>query len=441
MMDEFQAFLTDKLGLSKGDKILLAVSGGKDSMVMLDLFAKTQGYEIGVAHCNFRLRGEEANEDAAFVEKICQAHKLPFYLKHFETKRYAFDQKIGIQEAARELRYSWFDELCEQLGYQYIAVAHHLDDQVETVLFNMCRGSHLRGMGGIPLVRDKIIRPLMFAWRKDIHAYYKAENLLIREDSSNQSDHYKRNFLRHNVIDNLRKVNHRAKEHIVAMSLEMQEIRASLDSAYMLENPSFLHRDGQLWQINLNALAKQIFQGEFLFRALKEYGFSAGESKEIMALVGKQSGKTFIGRCGTVWKNRDGLIMAPKSPASAPATYFIEKDLNVTHLPVNLQIKRVPIDELVIKRDPKYLWLDANELEFPLSLRLWEPGDRIRPFGMKGAQKLSDLFVQNKLSPHQKNEQWVLLSGPNIIWVLGLRTSRHFPITESTKEALEISVL
>jgi len=442
MLQAFKAYISSAGLFDPLNRILLAVSGGVDSVAMVRLFTDA-GFNFGIAHVNFELRGEESNEDEAFVKNLADQVGVPFFVMHFNTKLYAADKKISIQMAARDLRYAWFDELATEHGYSFVATAHHLDDQAETFFINLLRGTGISGMHGILPKQGKIIRPLMFTTREKIMSFALGLNLAWREDRSNKSRKYLRNKLRLDVLAELYKIN-------PLFSFKLNESISHLRDVETIYNSHIAGITADLVQntpegvlISIDWIYEYEPHNTYLFELLKPYGFSYPVVKEIVRSLDTFSGKIFYSPTHRLLRDRENFIIQPLTDISPDPfnreVFFLEKEvLNIDH-PVCLCTHQTDnISELPMGK-ASIACLDMDKLEFPLKLRKWEKGDWFMPLGLKGRKKLSDFFINQKVSLADKEKTWLLLSGDDIAWVIGKRIDNRFRITSKTKKAYVIT--
>lgn len=439
MLDSLKQYIHEKSLFSPDDKILLTVSGGIDSMVMLHLFRHLE-VPFGVAHCNFQLRGEESDEDSLFVKTSVEMLGLPFFLARFETAAYAEENKLSIQMAARELRYTWFENIRKAHGYTYIATAHNADDSVETFFINLSRGCGLDGLTGIKPKSGNVIRPLLFASREHITSYARRKGVSYREDSSNVSDKYLRNYIRHNVLpvldeaqSNFRKGIHTTIQNLISdhnlYNYLLEKLKA--DIVKNQDNNLYIHIEGlqQLPEIT-----------GFLWETLSPYSFNRDTCFEISAQLDGQPGKVFLSPTHRLIKDRSHLIVT-KLQKSEHQQFYLEPD-NVPHgLPFELNMTTDDCNvELQISRDSHIAMLDFNLIEWPLILRKWRAGDYFAPLGMENLKKVSDFLIDQKLSLFDKENTWVLESGNRICWVVGRRIDHRFRIRETTRKILKVII-
>ena len=397
-------------------KLILALSGGIDSMVLADMLLQSKA-DFVLAHCNFHLRGEESDGDEKFVRDYAERKGLTVYVKQFDTLSYAEEHKLSIEMAARELRYAWFEELRQQLNYDYIAVAHHADDQLETFFINLLRGAGIRGLKGMQKINGRIIRPLLDVSRVEIQQYAEEHHLEWREDHTNAETLYLRNKIRHEllpVIDDISKegrsailksINHLASENELYRELLKEKLPTS---------------NCQLSTVNF----------QLLFEWLRDYGFNEDQVHFIHeALNSGQPGTSFFSPTHRVTIERNGLELTPICQQNAT--------------PLELSYEQITNDcSFVMDTSNRVAQLDYEKLTFPLQIRKWQAGDRFHPLGMKGSKLLSDFFVDQKMTNRQKEECYVLVtSDDTIVWVVGRRIDDRYKVTDKTKTILKVQIV
>lgn len=438
--DEFTRFVNELQLVRQGDRLLLAVSGGVDSVVMCELFSKA-GFDFGIAHCNFQLRGEESEGDERFVKELAGHYNVPFFSKRFDTNTFAEKEGVSIQLAARKLRYEWFEELRANKGYTSIATAHHRNDEVETFFINLVRGTGIAGLRGIPARNGNIIRPLLFALRDEIEAFAAANSLRWREDSSNLSSKYLRNKIRHAIIPALKEINPGIES---ILSNDIRKIKEAFEimEAHITEKRREIVRQGNGCDlISISSLEKLQPLHTYLYELLKPYGFREPVIHEIAGALHAEPGKQFYSSTHRVIKDRTELIVTPIQREDH-GSYLVQSDTRYISGPFEMRISTIPASELAtLKAPPSIVYLDRSKLRFPLVLRRWKQGDHFFPLGMKHRKKLSDLFIDNKLSIAQKENIWVLVSGDDIVWVVGIRPDEHYRVTVETKEVLKCELV
>lgn len=439
LFENFEAFIRQKKLLTHNAKILLAVSGGVDSMVMMHLFHR-KGMQCSVAHCNFQLRGAESDGDEQFVS--AQANRLGFsiFISRFDTKSYAAENKLSIQMAARELRYAWFDKLVKVQENDKIAVAHNKDDNLETFLINLSRSSGIAGLTGIHSSSGNIIRPLLFASRETIMKYAKDQDIDFREDSSNASDKYLRNYLRHNIIPAMQKAVPHFSESVAHCMENLTEVNKIYDNTINLWTKSIVKHEKDTVTIDIAQLVSSASPQSVLFEVLKPYHFHSAVIDEILQAADAISGKQFFSSTHRLVKDRNNFIVTHLKTSKNFVAY-IEKELSELAGPVNLIINKFEkSNSFTVEKTHDTAQLDFHKLEFPLMLRHWQKGDYFVPLGMKGMKKVSDFFIDMKLSLAEKENTWLLLSGGQIAWILGKRIDNRFRITETTTHIYSMTI-
>ena len=434
MLEKLQLHLNTNFPFLKGKRLFLAVSGGMDSMVLLQLFHQLN-YEIAVLHCNFSLRNLESDGDEEFVKYYCESKKIPLFVQKFDTKQFAEDAKLSIQVAARKLRYDWFYEQLADENFDYILTAHHLDDSLETFLINLTRGTGLEGLTGIPAQNDKIIRPFLPFSRVEIEKYIQENNLQWREDSSNASDKYFRNKVRHAIVPVLKELNPNLLSSFQNTIENLQQAQSLVEDASKLVFQIVVQEEANQLKFNLIELLKLPNYAAYLYQWLKDFGFTAWE--DIYDLVTAQSGKQVFSESHILLKDRDFLILYAKEIHSDMEEYFIPKELQEVKVP--LKISFCNIND-ISNTNSNCIFVDEDFLQFPLTIRKWEEGDYFYPLGMLGKKKLSKYFKDEKMSLIDKSNQWLLCSDNQIVWVIGKRQDERFKITEKTNHKLQIKL-
>ena len=431
MLTKFQHHIEQNFLQLKDKKLLLAVSGGVDSMVLLDLFYKLR-FDICVVHCNFQLRGKESDGDEMLVRETCQDSYIPYFIESFDTLEFAKENKLSIQLAARKLRYDWFQELLS-LGYDYVLTAHHLDDNVETFLINFTRGTGLEGLTGIPAQNGNIIRPLLPFSREEIENYAQANQIQWREDSSNASDKYFRNKLRHNIVPTLKELNTGFLDSFQNTLHHLQQSESLVNDASKLVYEKVVEVNENQVEIHLKPLLQFKNYKAYLYQWLKNYGFSAWN--DIYDLVEAQSGKQVFSETHVLLKDREKLILSERKSTDNSPVFIIESIESKVNIPLKLRFcKAVNIFETV----SNCIFVDENKLKFPLIIRKWQEGDYFYPSGMNGKKKLSKYFKDEKYSLLDKENQWLLCSEDQIIWVIGKRADDRFINKETTQNSIKI---
>lgn len=433
MVQEVQKHIVSNLPFLLKDKLLLAVSGGLDSMVLLHIMHELN-LNIAIAHCNFGLRGEESDADEVFVKQYANANNIPFFSKQFDTQNSANSTKKSIQVTARELRYNWFQELVVEHQFKAVVTAHHLDDQVETFLINFTRGTGLEGLTGINEVNGNVVRPLLPFSREDLALFAIQNTIPWREDSSNDSDKYVRNKIRHHVIPILKELNPGFLNSFTQTISHLKEVENAVknNSSFYFDNVSLI-KENQLI-INILKLKKIPNYTFYLYQWLKKYDFKAWN--DIAHLVEAQSGKQIFSATHVLLKNRNELIVAKKEEEVATKSFRITSVESSVNFPLKLSLCN---QCNVNTSDKNTIFVDINLLQFPLLIRKWHEGDSFYPFGMRGKKKLSKYFKDEKLSLLEKKEIWVLESNAEIVWIIGHRADNRFIPNNETKNILKIT--
>ncbi|MCF8391289.1 MAG: tRNA lysidine(34) synthetase TilS [Bacteroidales bacterium] len=438
MLESLKTFLLQECLLQENQKILLTVSGGIDSMVMLDLFSKLD-YSFSIAHCNFKLRGGESDADCDFVKSQENRYQVEVNVKEFDTEVFAQENKISIQMAARQLRYEWFSELKNELGYDLIATAHNLDDKLETFFINLSRGTGIKGLTGIKAKSNDLIRPLLWAGRNDILDYANINDIPWREDSSNSSTKYLRNKLRHDIIPLFKELNPGFLKTMAENMAKLQEAADIYIHEINKKKLSLLEKRGPYYYISADSLCSEDHYRVILYEILQDFGFSTTIVDDIMvSLKNNESGKIFFSPDYRLVKDRDQLIIEEISD-SARQRFYIDEGQEEINVPLMLTFESYPVSEFQIIPEATVAQLDYDKLEFPLILRRWEKGDYFRPLGMQGMKKLSDFFINSKLSIPEKEKLWILASGNQIVWIIGHRIDDRYKVTSEAEMVLRIN--
>jgi tRNA(Ile)-lysidine synthase len=438
MIDKFRKFICENNIIRPGDKILLAVSGGIDSMVMAHLFHDLQ-YNIGIAHCNFSLRGVDSDKDEELVRKYASYYSIPFYATRFETKSFAKKNRLSVQMAARELRYNWFEEIRLKNGYDSIAVAHNLNDNIETLLINLVRGTGLMGMSGMKPVSNRIIRPLLFASRPDIINFRNTHNISFREDRSNADTKYIRNKIRHSVIPILKEINpsieitlNETAERFSGLNEIVSEYISEIKKTVSSENEQFT-------TFNISRLKTYLNNMALVYELFRPFGITNAMLTDLIKVMKGRTGGLLITNTHRIIKNRKELIISnDKIPNEV--RYIIENKQAFIAFQGISSVRNVRItDSYKIPVDPRIACLDAQKLAFPVIIRKWEAGDFFYPLGMRKRKKLSNYFIDKKYSKFDKENAFILESAGKIAWIIGDRIDNRFKITAETKNALLIN--
>lgn len=435
MFENFKNHIDKNLSFLKEVKLLIAISGGMDSVVLTHLCSRLN-LNVTLVHCNFKLRGEESNADEKFVRQFAKTLKTEIFVQHFDTKSYAQVQKISIQMAARELRYQWFNDLAQQLGAKFILTAHHADDNLETILINLIRGTGLDGLIGIPQINENIVRPLLPFSRADIEKYIKKHNLQWREDASNASTKYIRNKIRHEVVPVLKEINPNLLKNVEQLVENIKDSnQIVIDRMEKVKKKIFDDSNPFQIKLNISKLKNLNTPKPYLYQLLKDYGFSQWE--DIVSLLDAKTGKYVCSATHRLIKNREELILTEipnlKDEIIVIPTMFSEVDTPIG----TIRFEEVDCIKTI---NENTIYVDAKKLKFPLKLRKWKEGDWFYPFGLKGKKKLSKFFKDEKFSLVEKENTWLLCSGEYIVWVVGYRADNRFKVLNNSKKILKITI-
>ena len=437
MLEDFLKFINTNQLCFASDKILLAVSGGKDSIALLSLFSEAK-FNISVAHCNFCLRGQASDDDEVFVRKICEERNIPFFTKRLETKKVANELKISTQMAARELRYDWFKELLAEEKFDLLATAHNLNDKIESLILNISKGTGPKGLNSIPLKKNNIIRPLMFAKLEDIYCYLDQKKLVWREDSSNITTDYQRNKIRHEVIPHLKEINPNLEATAINNFSRFDALNAIFEEK--LEQFKSTLKFGEIIEIYPKPWLQSPGFSLILEEFLKPYGFNFQEVGVLLQI--SNPGKTIKSPTHEISVGREVWYLSEIKKAEDIEIVDFPDFGEYTFFGKNWKfemLENLPKSEDFLQKNTAYF--DFEEISFPFTLRFWQKNDKFQPFGMKGSKLVSDLLIDVKIDLPLKKVQLVLCTENTIIWVVGLRSSEKFRIENHTKKVLKVSFL
>ncbi|MEE1226625.1 MAG: tRNA lysidine(34) synthetase TilS [Bacteroidales bacterium] len=440
MLEKFESFVSDNNLFSKDDRILIALSGGVDSVVLSHLMCRAN-YKISLAHCNFHLRDEESNRDEAFVRSWAKENNIPLFVKEFDTYQYMKENKLSLEMAARDLRYNWFNSLLESEGFTCLCTAHHLDDSIETFFINLLRGTGIAGLHGIKVKNDKIVRPLLFATREEILSYANQNNISYVEDSTNSETKFTRNKIRHNLFPVLREINPNFE---FALKKDIEYLR---DTEFIFRREiektkkEIIETEQEVIKINISKLKQLNPMKIYLYEILSEYGFNETNINDILSCLDEISGKQFFSKTHRLVKDRHYIFIDVIKNNTTNDFFLIDNCQSSLIHPLKMQIELLrDLKFINISKDKNIAMLDADLLKFPLILRKWRQGDSFVPFGMKKEKKLSDYFTSNKYSLLDKENQWILCSEEKIVWLVAERIDDRFRISNKTKNILKIEV-
>jgi len=435
----FEKFIREHGLCRPEDKVLLAVSGGVDSVAMTHLF-RAANYNCALAHCNFQLRGLDSDADEAFVRSLSDTAGYPVYVKQFDVERGIRDGGGSVQMVARELRYSWFQELAAEQRFDAIATAHNLNDSVETFFLNITRGTGIRGLLGIPARNGNIIRPLLFSTRREILDFCKVNGLEYRVDSSNLETKYARNKVRHDLLPVLEQINPAYLKVIARDMQSLGEVEAIFREAVNEKREELFRTTRDRTTIEIASLRSLQPQGTWLHELFSPYGFSRSQCEGIVQIIEASPGRRSISPTHQLYKDRESLILV-KTELKEVQRYYLESPDQPSSLPFSMDVEVVKKSALKeIPPDHTIACLDMDLIQFPLTIRHWLHGDYFYPLGMEQMKKLSDFFVDNKVPLPEKERTWILASGRKIVWIIGLRIDHRFRITGNTKRVLMLKV-
>jgi tRNA(Ile)-lysidine synthase len=440
MIKAFSTYIKNHKLFTDKNTLLVAVSGGADSMALCHILTDV-GFKFNVAHCNFNLRGKEADADEKFVINYCKKNNIKYFTTKFNTLAYAENKGISIQMAARDLRYNWFNQLLAEHNFDYLLTAHHANDNIETFFINLLRGSGINGLKAILPKKDKLVRPLLFAMRAEIESYLVKNKIPYREDSSNKEDKYLRNHLRLQVIPALKKLNPSFEQTISAEIEILQQTNLILKKEIDNHRKKLLIADGNTFKIHIKKLEKVTAPKLILFELVKDFEFNSSQASNIYDSLNTQSGKTFTSNTYILIRDRDFLLIK-KLEKKSSKDFFIKANTAKIKYPINLRIfyingniNDIPKTDFAANK----AFIDADKLTFPLTLNKWQTGDKFRPLGMKGFKKVSDFFTAEKVTLFDKQNQWILRCNQDIIWLVGKRVDDRFKVTTSTTKICVIT--
>ncbi len=438
MQEQFIQNIDAKKLIRAGQKILLAVSGGIDSMVLMHLF-ENSGYDYGVVHCNFQLRGEESDGDEKFVREQVQMHGIPSFFKTFDTQEYARLNGISIEMAARELRYNYFEEIRLEHAYDLIATAHHQDDLIETFFLNLSRKTGIKGLTGIKDKSGHLIRPMLFAGRQKIEVYAAKNYIEYREDSSNNEVVFQRNYLRHKILPLFSELNPAFKKNLLASIDNLRDAENVYISVLKEDKETVVVENDGVIQIDIEKLRTTQFPQLLLLEVLSPLNFNSSVVDEVFHSLEAESGKQFFSKTHRLVKDRDQLFIS-ELKESEEKIYYIEKDDVELFEPFDILVQKADSVNFDIIKRSNVACIDYDMIQFPLLIRKWKQGDYFQPLGMTGIKKVSDFLIDRKVPLHEKENVWLLCSGKKIVWIMGLRLDERFKVASDTKKVLVLKI-
>ncbi|MCG9973087.1 tRNA lysidine(34) synthetase TilS [Christiangramia crocea] len=419
-----------------GSKLLLAVSGGVDSVVLAHLCHESK-LDFSIAHCNFNLRGDESDADESFVVDLADSLDVEVYIQSFDTQKYAESNGVSIQMAARDLRYEWFEELSGSVHFDYTLTAHHANDNLETFLINLIRGTGPEGLIGIKRENNEVIRPLLNFSREEIEAYARKKHFKWREDSSNASDKYMRNKIRHQIVPVMQEINPQLLDGFAKTQDHLRESLDLVEDYISLLYPKIVEKDTYGYSLDVEFLKKVPNPKQILYQLLKSFGFT--EWNDVYALLTAQTGKVVYSDSHRLIKDRRKLLLTERKEKPLNKDYSLAEDENFVMIP-NLGTFHISEVEKMGRVSKSCIYVPKRKLEYPLVIRKWKKGDFFYPFGMNGKKKLSDFFKDEKFSLPEKENTWLLFSGKDLVWIINHRADNRFAVEKSDSEILKICI-
>ena len=440
MLKAFQEYIKANQLQQPQQHFIVACSGGADSVVLCELCHQA-GLTFSIAHCNFGLRGEESNRDEAFVKELATNYNVAVFTKTFDTEQHGLLKKLGIQEAARELRYAWFESLRKERSNTYVLLAHHANDNIETVLMHFFRGTGLHGLTGMPQQSHeaKFLRPLLQQTRNEIEIFAAQNGLQWVEDSSNASSKYTRNFFRNEIVPAVKKVYPQAEENILNTIERLKKTEALYNDLLHGLLKKLVIEDGAQIKLPVAKLL-QYAHTSLPYELFKKFGFGESQLPQIINLAKGESGAYLQNETHRIIRHRKWLLVAPVAEQEA-VIFIFEQDSNKLGLPIGeIKQKIVERAHFHLDKSASIAQLDAGEVRFPLLIRRWKPGDYFYPLGLRKKKKLARFFIDNKLSTIEKEAVWVAESASRIVWIIGYRIDDRVKVTDSTKKILQLTL-
>lgn len=442
MLQIFNNYIASHSLTDKSQKILLAISGGADSVAMLDMFAKN-GYKFAIAHINFHLRGDDSNRDELFVRALAEKYGVEIFVKSFDTERYAKDNHLSIEMAARDLRYAEFNRLMDTYGFNCTAVAHHIDDAVETFMLNLLRGTGISGLTGMHHKNGRIIRPMLCFSRKEIKNYIHNNGLEFVTDRTNFETEFARNKIRNCVAPYFEEINPSYRNNFAETFTYLQQVKEIYYNEIEKQKQRITKTHGSETEISIPQLMQYPQKEALLFEILRNFGFNKTQVRQILIAAEAESGKSFSGNGYRLIKDRNTFIInkLETETQKTETLIYLENIQQGEYHDHNISLKFDIINhaEFNPTRDSNTAYFDLDCIKFPLVIRHWQSGDYIVPFGRKQTKKLSDIFIDQKLTLIEKGRVRVLCSDGIIIWAIGIRPADTFKVTSKTTRILRIT--
>jgi tRNA(Ile)-lysidine synthase len=437
LLQQYTNYIKTQDLFQQKDRLLIAVSGGIDSVVLCEL-TKQAGYDFAIAHCNFQLRGEDSTRDEKFVQELAAKYGVQFFVTHFDTNEISKQEKKSIEETARDLRYEWFEAIQTANGFNYIVTAHHADDNIETVVMQFFRGTGIKGLRGILPKQHRIIRPLLFARRAALATFLAEHDLQHVTDHTNTESDYTRNHFRNDILPLIEKNYPGAKENILKNIDRFRGVELLYKQSIDQQKKKLLEHKGNEVHIPVLKLLKTAPLKTVMYEVIKDYGFTAHQTTDAITLLQSETGKYIQSPTHRMIKNRNWIIISPNQSSEAQNILIEENDSRIEFGGKFIDLKKIPDTNYKIENNSAIAQINLDAIKFPLLLRKWEQGDYFYPLGMQKKKKLSRFFTDQKLSLSDKQNTWVIEMDKKIVWIVGLRIDDRFKITPSTKQILTI---
>ena len=420
-------------------KFLLAVSGGLDSICLFDFFLKNK-FSFSVCHCNFNLR-EDSKKDLKLVKKLSERNNISFFSKNFDIKKYAKKNKLSLQAAARKERYKWFDNILEKNNIDLLCTAHHINDNLETVIYNLVNSTGFRGIRGIKVLRKNIFRPLMNFNKNELMDYALKNNLEWREDSSNKLMKYSRNRIRLKIIPQLKKINNSLERSVGDTSSNLSELEKFISFQISKLTEKYVDNSSNGFKININKWEKKDFNFFLLKEYLNQLGFNYSQCDNIILSFNRISGKYYESKKFKLIIERGFIFLLEKQKNNFKINLNINESGTYKLYDRNIKFEVTNSSSFVLNENKNVAQLDLNKIKFPLKIRNWKKGDSFKPLGMKKNKKVSDFLIDKKVPNYIKIFQCVILSDNNIVWLIDHQIHDEYKVTKKTKKVFNISVI